>query len=628
MSVHPNQSVALYGEDRPARQPVLASAGPVRFVFEDGMIKHVRLGSVELVRRVYFAVRDGEWDTVYPELSDVQIEAGSDAFRATFRAFCRKSEFDYEWRGAIDARADGTIQFRASGEPKRDFGSNRIGLCLLLGAETLAGRPFTLTKSDGRLEEGRFAPFVFPHLVGAQFTAIRYQPPDGPLVECRMEGAVFDMEDQRLYMDTTYKAYAPLPHEYPHARTGEALTQTFTLTLPDGVKRTAPAPGDETVTIDLGKMLPSRTLPPVGLTLPVGEERLTEREIADLQALGLGHTRVALDLQATGSVEHLAQTSGTAARIAPVLLLSIQNANKETSGQLVEILRHVKRAGISRAMIEVRHPDPSILPVVREAAPDRGLDVLIGGPGSEAVSAHPDLQAWAQAGADFLCWAGSPAIHQEDDETLMENTSGIAQQMAAARRFAGQIPLAMGPFQLDGPWPRSRPSPRHTGFFAATWIASVLKHLGESGASFATLFDATGPAGVMYRQAEFAQPGFDGTGRKWYPVYEALRSLLACKGSLRETRSSDSMLAEAVAVTMGADRADCICLLINKTHVAQPVAVAGLTGPLRMTVFAAGAPGEQGADLRERDMGRIEAGGARRVHAMLPPYGLAWLSPE
>ena len=47
------------------------------------------------------------------------------------------------------------------------------------------------------------------------------------------------------------------------------------------------------------------------------------------------------------------------------------------------------------------------------------------------VDYDPDLPEWGQADPDFLCWAGSAAIHQEDDETLMENTAGITIQCAA-----------------------------------------------------------------------------------------------------------------------------------------------------------------------------------------------------
>ena len=71
MTTSDPDAVALYGQPRPPREPVQACAGPVRFIFEDGCIKHVRLGDVELVRRVYFAVRTDDWDTIYPSLADL-----------------------------------------------------------------------------------------------------------------------------------------------------------------------------------------------------------------------------------------------------------------------------------------------------------------------------------------------------------------------------------------------------------------------------------------------------------------------------------------------------------------------------------------------------------------------------
>jgi len=80
------------------------------------MIKHVRLGDVELLRRVYFGVRTDEWDTIYPVFSDLEVDADGETFRARWRARCTKGPVDYTWAGTIDGQADGTIRFSASGD--------------------------------------------------------------------------------------------------------------------------------------------------------------------------------------------------------------------------------------------------------------------------------------------------------------------------------------------------------------------------------------------------------------------------------------------------------------------------------------------------------------------------------
>ena len=45
-------------------------------IFEAGDLRYIRLGNHEIIRRIYVAVRDHNWDTILPQLSNVQIERG------------------------------------------------------------------------------------------------------------------------------------------------------------------------------------------------------------------------------------------------------------------------------------------------------------------------------------------------------------------------------------------------------------------------------------------------------------------------------------------------------------------------------------------------------------------------
>ena len=618
------QAVALYGEPRDAREPIRAQAGPVQFVFENGMIKHVRLGGIELVRRVYFGVRDDEWDTIYPVFSDVMIQKGPKAFHTSFKATCKKGAVHYIWEGSIAAEADGTIRFTTTGEPVASFKSNRVGLCLLLPARTLAGQPFKLTKPDGSSEAGQFTRFIDPDLVGEQFQAIRYQPPGGPNVECAMHGAIFDMEDQRLYLDTTYKAYAPLPHKYPDANAGERFEQTFTLRLIDRPASPNAVDAQAPVEINVGGPIKDARLPELGLTL--NDPELTEQERADLSALELSHLRVAVDLAATDDEQRLQEALRVVPSLTKGLVLSVQNLTDANADRLSSILRHVAASAIERLRLEICDGDAALLPAIRQATTALALDVQIGGPGSIHVSGHPDREAWAKAGAEFLCWAGSPAIHQEDDETLMENTRGIAEQLAHTRQFVQDTPLGMGPFSLDGAWARPRPNPRYTGLFAATWVASAIKHLAESGAAFATLFETTGPTGMLYRQADFDPPGLDGPERSRYPVYDVVRGFSRTRGRLHRADSSDDLRVEALAYwPVNAAEGALTTVLINKTFSQQDVTVTGLPAECVEYRYPS-ASASDGDSASGQATGRTIAGGSGQV--TLEPYELLWLVPK
>jgi len=627
MAIDDPDAVSVYGQPRPRREPIPARAGPVRFVLEDGMIKHVRLGAVELIRRVYFGVRADDWDTIYPVFSDLETDTTEATFRATWKAQCHRGPVHYQWTGTINAKADGTIHFTVSGEPVADFGSNRIGLCLLLPAQSLAGLPFTLIKPDGGEEAGTFPRYVSPELVGARFRGIRYQPPMGPAVRCDMEGAVFDMEDQRLYMDTTYKAYAPLPHAYPQARAGEAFSQTLKMRLPRGPGAVQPIETGKPVTVSLGGPVDGGRLPELGLTLArLGNNpSLTDREAAELAAMKLAHLRIEVDLKDGGCERVIANALPAVDKITRGLLISAHGVDESTLGRLASLVRVAEGSLVERLMIETCDADPKLLGAVRDAVRSEKKAVRVGGPGSADVSAHPDLAAWAAAGPDFLSWAGSPAIHQEDDETLMENTAGIGEQLAAARQYTGKIPLAMGPFRLDGAWPRPRPDARHTGLFAAAWAAAALKQLGEGGACWATLFNATGADGVLYRPESFDQPGYDGTGRRRYPVYDCIKWFSRSRGTLCPARSSDPLRLEALAVQTDGRSGEPTLVLINKSFQPQPVRLEGVSGPRAVYSFT-GADNETGdPPAPGRFAGTWPGGGSSPPALTVPAYGLMWL---
>lgn len=234
------------------------NAGPLRCRFADGELRYLKLGQAEVVRRLFFAVRTKTWDTPSPRFTKSKVTKTANSFLIELEAECERgmagydSDAAYRWSGKIEGKADGTIVFSASGEPLRDFESNRIGLCVLFGTPEVVERPYQLTGSNGEKRSG-----VFPKLVNApltfepNFTRLSYRMADDKEVIVSLTGSagtVFSMEDQRNFGDASYKAYAPLPYAYPNVKKGERY--------------------EETITVQLGAVVP-------GVKLPAGKATLT-----------------------------------------------------------------------------------------------------------------------------------------------------------------------------------------------------------------------------------------------------------------------------------------------------------------------------------------------------------------
>jgi len=221
------------GKKIKASDPIDLRAGDIRVKFQDGQLRYLRVGDREIVRRVYFAVRDGNWSTIPPRFTQASIRQTSDSFEIDLAAQCRRDPVDYQWTGQIRGTPDGKITYHAEGTANADFQSNRIGLCVLYGLPSVAQEAFETFESadgNGTPTAGQFPPFVSPDLVGKKFELLRYKSPEGYAVSVSLEGAIFDMEDQRNWGDSSFKAYAPLPYAYPAVKKGQTFAQTVTIT--------------------------------------------------------------------------------------------------------------------------------------------------------------------------------------------------------------------------------------------------------------------------------------------------------------------------------------------------------------------------------------------------------------
>ncbi len=180
---------------------------------------------------------------------------------------------DYQWTGRIEGTPEGTITFRATGKANADFQSNRIGLCVLYGADALVGQKFETVSANGTVTPYTFPNFVSAALVSPDFQTLRYTAPDNLTVTTTAAGARVDMEDQRTYGDSSFKAYAPLPYTYPAVPASDpereetvTITVTPKTTLPQHI--TVMAEGQASVI--LGALVPGARVPKIAVAPEAG----------------------------------------------------------------------------------------------------------------------------------------------------------------------------------------------------------------------------------------------------------------------------------------------------------------------------------------------------------------------
>ena len=514
-------------------------AGPLAMWFDPawGSLRRVRLGDREVLRAIYGAVRDAHWGTVRPVISNVAIERRDEGFSVAFEADCRQGEIDFAWRGTITGQADGTVNFVFEGAARSAFRTNRVGLCVLHPVGECAGQPCVVHKTDGSAEETRFPYYISPEVVFRDVRAISHEVAAGMWAEVRLEGDVFETEDQRNWTDASFKTYSrplDLPRPYELAP-GQAVRQVATLTLrgqAEASRRSGP------VEVAVGGR-PAVQLPRIGLAVASHDQPLDPRERNRLKALALSHLRVELRLAEDDWPARLERAARQAEAIGAALEVALFVPEDQPDALLRALKTHARKLQPRVAWWfvlpegERATTPPGLVPLARSYLETEDRQVLFGGGTNryftELNRARPPAEE-----LDVVCYSFNPQVHTFDDDSLMETPEGQAWTVRTAQQFAQGRPIAISPITLRPRAGGSAPpgelppqvDPRQATLFCAAWTVASVAALAASGAHSATFYETTGWLGVMETARGCPLPDkFPSKPATVFPVYHVLADL-------------------------------------------------------------------------------------------------------
>ena len=588
------RNVIYYGTDEPLPERQDLRAGPLTMIYEAGDLRYIRLGNHEIIRRLYVAVRDRNWGTVAPVLSNIQIVAGTDSFSISYDAENKQDEIDFFWRGTITGDTTGTITFSMDGIARSTFLRNRIGFCILHPAEC-AGSPCLVETVDGAQVKGNFPQYISPHQPFKDMRAIAHEVTDGVWAEVRFEGDIFEMEDQRNWTDASYKTYStPLSLPYPVEITqGTQIRQAVTISLtPEGtLPATSPESNDpEQVIVTLQDASRATRLPQIGLGIAAHEQPLGEREVERLKALHLAHLRLDLHLSNPAYQASLRRASAEASStVVPleIALFLTGNAAQELEGLAQELQQ--SKPNICRWLIfhedEVSTSERWVA-LAREHLKDYTGNAPIGA-GTNAYFTELNRNCPPVQSLDFVSYSMNPQVHAFDNSSLTETLKTQATTIESARRFSGELPLVISPITLkprfnpNATGTEREPAPgelppqvdvRQMSLFGAGWTAGSIKYIAESGASSITYYETTGWRGVMETEAGSPEPElFRSIPGSVFPLYHVLADVGEfAGGEVLPLTSSDILKVDGLALRKdGKTR----LILANMTPEPQPVTI-------------------------------------------------------
>ncbi len=574
-----------YGKDEPLPRQMELSAGPLTAVFEPelGLLRYVKFGDAEILRAIYAAVRDRNWGTVAPKISNVKLETADGGFQLTFDVSNVEGPIDFAWRGTITGDPKGSIRFAMEGEARSTFARNRLGFAVLHPIRECAGRMCTVMHGGGSKEIGKFPLEVAPNQPFKDMRSISHEVAPGLTAEVAFEGEIFEMEDHRNWTDGSYKTYCtplelPFPVEVPKGKkVSQAVTVTLQGTLPAAPVRFVPR--RKLYTLDVaGGAQAAMPLPRVGFGLSPESPALDGRQIQLLLAARPAHLRADGKDLARAIQEH---------RIlqAPLELAIHLGADPEAELQTLAKMLAAQKPKIDRCLVfhtGEKSSNAKWAALARETL--KGMAASFGA-GTNAYFAELNRERPETAPIDFLTFSLNPQVHAFDNASLVENLEAQADAVTSARRFAGGKNIVVSPVTFkprfnpnatageEAPRPDTLPStadPRQLSLFGAAWTLGSLKYLAESGAHSATYYETHGARGLMETAAGSRWPKlFASRAGQVFPLYHVLADFNEfAGGDVLRTRSSQPLAVDGMILRRaGRQRA----LIANMT--AEPLTV-------------------------------------------------------
>ena len=575
----PSRAIKLCGTEQPDVVGRILHAGPMQVEFKNGQLRYLTVGGVEVLRAVGFLVRDENWGTYTPLISELHIDQRSDGFSVSFDALCRRPDQEIAFHATIEAHATGTLVFTGRALPRTDFLTARTGFVVLHPLKGVAGMPLDVEHVDGRRVRSSFPPLVDPVQPFLAIRALSHDVMPGCRATVRMEGDTFEMEDHRNWTDASFKTYVrPLALPWPYTlKAGEVVQQSVSVTLSGLPAGKSPARAAAQVRIGLGKTT-SEILPPLGMGVPANE---LEHALAHAALQQLAAPRL-LQCHFDPRQGHgLAQLSGyralaerTGAKVAlEIVVGSIDAFALELRG----VAKAVARAGLQLAAVAVcpvgdlksvlpggpRPPAPP-LAALYAAARSAFPGVRLGG-GMFSFFTELNRKRPPAAALDFAMYSTCPTVHAADDRSVMETLEALPFQVHTARTFLGKAGVRVGPSAIgcrDNPHGATfspnpdnqrvclaRMDPRMRGLFGAAWTLGTIATLARCGLEALTLGAPSGPLGFIHRKTDDAQPWFDTLATPAvFPAFHVLSGVSRGAGSrLVETSSSNPQAVQCLA---------------------------------------------------------------------------------
>ena len=509
-------------------------AGSLHIFYEKGFLRQIKQNDTEIIRMIYFALRDHNWGTLDRRIENEVIESYENHFSISYtclniiehqEVFGEDTNHDgaeaiFEWRVKITGDRDGKITFEIQGKAVQDVRRNRAGFCILHPIEGVATQPITIIHDADSDTETYFPRYIAANDPFLNIRAMRWQTASGGVYQLEFEGDIFQTEDQRNWGDASYKTFCtPLSLPFPvQLYKGDSVWQRVMLSVLSA--------SATTLISDKGKVESKEPKSfALGIAASVETETLPEKAIDLLKSLNLSHYRIDLNPSLDNWITDFSNHCENAALLnLPLeIALSLDNEYEKQLADFIGVCQQ-NRFRIVNLLLFSNHslttPQELIdqIPHLKSQLPNVKIGI-----GTNYNFTELNRNRFEAGDTDFITFSYHPQVHAFDDLSLIENTETLRYQVESAEKLYQKPvhvsfitlrqranPYATNAANFSVPIDRQADGRQKTEF-GATWLNGVLEYLATTNVASVTIFRTVGELGLLSLVGE---P---------YPIFECLR---------------------------------------------------------------------------------------------------------
>ncbi len=559
------------------------TAGELSMHYEDGFLRWITAGKNEVLRMVYFAVRDKAWNTVAGKIINEKIERTKKNFIVSYEMLFEKDDIKMQWNAIIKGDPNNRIVFDIKGKALSTLKKNRIGFCILHPIEECQGKNVLIQHRNGNLEENIFPVNISPQQPFKNIEAMQWRLNNDLKVTVNFEGDIFETEDHRNWTDNNYKTYST-PLEIPFPVTineGDEIHQKIIIKVDGSITKKENKNYVEIVAEE--NKLP---IPTIGVGRASERDENYHEALKVLSTIGFSHYRINLKL----SDHDWQQTLEDCFKEAALLNTKLEIAlfiNFSTIKRILEFINVIKgRKDIQQIMVLEEGQKYITNSLLNEALTGLRLQLpgILIGAGTDMYFAELNRSQLDASGIDFVSYSINPQVHAFDDSSIMENASVQGATVLSAKQKFNK-PVHISPVTLrmrynaEATEASTNLPPldkRQSENINAAWTLASLKSLIENGASSITYFETIGKRGLgIYDSVK---------GLNMFPVARVLNAVLAGTPYLLKSHCSNPFA--IVSLVLAYDNRIEI-LIGNKTKKIQQIHLP-ITGKFKATDLITG----------------------------------------